>query len=103
MMIVPIADTYAQTLNATLGNQACTINLYQKSTGFYCDLYVSNSLIIGGVICLNLVKIVRDLYLGFAGDLTFYDTQGTNDPSSPGLGTRYLFAYLELSDLAGAG
>lgn len=103
MMVVPIADTYAQTLNVTLANQACTINLYQKSTNLYCDLYVSDSLIIGGVICRNLVKIVRDLYLGFVGDFTFYDTQGASDPSSSGLGTRYIFVYLELSDLGGAG
>jgi Domain of unknown function (DUF6983) len=103
MMVVPITDTYAQTLNVTLGNQACTLNLYAKSTGLYIDVYVSDTLIIGGVICLNLVKIVRDLYLGFVGDFTFYDTQGTSAPSSPGLGTRYLLVYLELSDLAGAG
>jgi hypothetical protein len=84
--------------------------LYQKSTGFYCDLSVNGSLLIGGVICQNLNRIVRSLYLGFVGDLCFVDTQGTFtlpstglDPSSPGLGTRYVFCYLEASDLAGVG
>ena len=38
-------------------------------------------------------------YLGFVGDLMFSDTQGTSDPSSPGLGTRYLLMYIEASDL----
>ena len=103
MKLIPINDTYSQSLSVVLSGQNCQINLYQKSTGFYCDVYVNNVLIIGGVICENLNKIVRDVYLGFIGDLMFYDTQGTSDPSSPGLGTRYLFYYLELADLNGLG
>jgi hypothetical protein len=103
MLIIPIADTFSQTVNATLTNQSCRIDLYQKSTGFYCDLYVNDALVIGGVICQNLNRIVRSLYLGFTGDLVFLDTQGTSDPTSPGLGTRYLFCYLETSDLNGVG
>jgi len=110
MQIIPIADVYSQTLSVQLAGQNCAINLYQKSTGFYADLYVNGALILGGVICQNLNRIVRSLYLGFIGDLCFYDTQGTatvpstgSDPSSPGLGTRYLLLYLEASDLNGAG
>lgn len=103
MQIIPIADTYAQTLRVQLDGQSCTINLYQQSTGLYCDLLINDSLIVGGVICQNLNKVVRSTYLGFVGDLCFMDTQGLNDPSSPGLGTRYLLAYLEASDLNGAG
>jgi hypothetical protein len=110
MQIIPIADTYSQTISVQLAGQNCAINLYQKSTGFYCDLYVSGSLVIGGVICQNLNRIVRSVYLGFVGDLCFCDTQGSTtapstglDPSSPGLGTRYLFLYLEASDLNGVG
>jgi hypothetical protein len=103
MQIIPIADTYSQTFSVQLAGQNCTLNVYQKSTGLYIDLYVSGSLIIGGVICQNLNRIVRDLYLGFIGDLTFVDTQGANDPSSPGLGTRYVLMYLETTDLQGAG
>lgn len=110
MQIIPIADVFSQTISPQLAGQNCKINLYQKSTGFYCDLYVNGSLLIGGVICQNLNRIVRSLYLGFVGDLCFYDTQGTAsvpstglDPSSPGLGTRYLLLYLEAADLNGVG
>ena len=110
MLIVPINDVPSQSINVQLANQNCTINLYQKSTGFYCDLYVNDTLIIGGVICQNLNRIVRSLYLGFAGDLCFFDTQGSitlpsngQDPSSPGLGSRYLLCYLETADLNGVG
>jgi hypothetical protein len=103
MQIIPIKDVYSQVFSVSLANQPCQIELYQTSTGLYCDLYVNNALIIGGVICQNLNRIVRDLYLGFVGDLMFNDTQGTSDPSSPGLGTRYQLCYLETSDLGDLG
>jgi hypothetical protein len=103
MQIIPISDTYSQTVSVQLANQACKINLYVKSTGLFCDLYVSDTLIIGGVICQNLNRIVRDLYLGFVGDLAFLDTEGTSDPSSPGLGARYLLMYLSTTYLNGEG
>jgi len=103
MLIIPVIDTYSQTVSVQLAFQSCSINLYQKSTGFFCDLYVNGTLIIGGVICQNMNRIVRSLYLGFSGDLAWYDTQGTDDPSSPGLGTRYLFYYLTTADLNGLG
>ena len=99
MQNIPINDVTSQTVQVILANQSCLINLYQNSTGLYCDLTVNGVLIIGGVACLNLIRIVRDSYLGFIGDLTFQDIQGTNEPSSPGLGTRYLFQYLEAKDL----
>jgi hypothetical protein len=99
MQIVPIIDVYSQTLTITLGGQSCRIDLKTRSTGLYCDLYVNDTLIIGGVVCRNLKKIVINGYFGFVGDLLFSDTQGIDDPSSPGLGTRYLLMYAEASDL----
>lgn len=99
MQIIPVTDTPNQTLNVMLNGQACFIRLYQTNGyGMYCDLYVDNVLIIGGVICQNLNRIVRDTYLGFIGDLSWNDTQGTSDPSYPGLGTRYQFMYLQPGD-----
>ena len=103
MQIIPIDDTPSQTLTVQLGGQNCQFNLYQKMGSLYCDVSVNNAAIITGVICQNLNRIVRDLYLGFIGDALFYDSQGTDDPSSPGLGTRFVFCYLTPSDLQGAG
>jgi hypothetical protein len=107
MQTIPIQDTFSQTLTVQLGGQNTQINLYQKSENhLYCDLFVNNVAIVTGVICQNLNRIVRDAYLGFVGDLCFFDTQGTTtppstglDPTSPGLGTRYLFLYLSPADL----
>lgn len=102
MNVIPIQDTPSQDLNINLGGQFCTISLRTRVSGMFCDLYVNNSLIIGGVICQNLNPIVRDTYLGFSGDLMFLDTQGVSDPVSPGLGTRYLLIYVTPSDIASA-
>lgn len=113
MQTIPLTAASSQTLSATLGGQVCQINVYQKTfwtdnneagmmaqiTPMFLDLYVNNSLIIGGVLCLNGTLIVRDAYFGFTGDLAFYDTQGEDDPVYTGLGSRFFLVYLEASDL----
>lgn len=99
MEVVPLASVPSQTLTVNLANQTCQINVYQKLYGLFFDLYVSNALIIGGVLCENLNRIVRSLYLGFQGDFMFVDNQGASDPTFDGLGTRYSLIYLAPSDL----
>lgn len=99
MLIIPIADTFSQTFKIQLANQNCQIALYQKSTGLYCDVSVNDAPIVVGAICQNMNRIMRAGYTGFVGDLFFQDTQGGLDPSSPGLGTRFVLGYLEASDL----
>lgn len=101
MQIIPIKDTPSQTLQANLNNQLCRIDLLTKRRGLFCNLYINDELIIGGVYCLDRNLIVRDGYLGFSGDLCFVDTQGTDKPSSPGLGSRFQFCYLDTFDIAG--
>jgi hypothetical protein len=100
MNAVPINDVPSQSLNVTLGGQACRIVIYTRATGLYADVYVNDEVVVAGSLCLNAVPIVRDPYLGFTGDLIFYDSQGVSDPASPGLGSRYALMYLEAADLA---
>ena len=99
MLVVPLQPVPSQTVSVNLNNQACTINVYQKAFGMFCDLLVNDTLIIGGVICENANVIVRDAYLGFVGDIAFFDTQGTSDPSYTGLGSRWILVYLAPADL----
>lgn len=99
MKIIPIQATPAQSLSVVLAGQNCQINLYQKSTGVFLDLYVSNSPIITATICLDSVLLVREAYLGFIGDLAMVDLQGNNDPDYTGFGTRYVLVYVEATDL----
>ncbi|WP_457155298.1 phage baseplate plug family protein [Mesorhizobium sp. P5_C1] len=104
MVIIPLQAVPNQAVSVTLGNQVSQVNIYQKDTGLFIDLFVDNTLVIGGVICQNLNRIVRSVYLGFSGDLVFIDNQGDSDPVFSGLGTRYSLAYLSPADLlAGQG
>lgn len=103
MRVIPLRPVPNQTLTTLLDLQQCQINVYQKRNGMYLDLYMDNSLVIGGVICENLNRIVRSIYLGFSGDLAFTDNQGETDPVYTGLGTRYSLLYLTAADLLGEG
>lgn len=95
MLQVPLIPTPAQQLSITLGEQVCRIVVRQLSTGLYLYLYVSDVLVIGGVICQNDNRIVRSAYLGFIGDLYFHDTLGDADPYYTGLGERFILLWLD--------
>jgi hypothetical protein len=92
-LIVPLLTIPAQVLTVTLNGQNCNINVYQRTTGLFVDLGINNQLIIGGVLAHDRVKIVRDAYFGFQGDLAFWDSQGTQDPDWTGLSQRYFLGY----------
>jgi hypothetical protein len=100
MRLVPIIAAPSQTVQAILGGQSCRLEIYQKSTGLFINVYVNDALIIGGVVCENENRIVRSLYLGFIGDLAFFDTAGDADPEYRGLGSRWLLLYLTPEDIA---
>lgn len=102
MDLVPLKPLPNQSVTVSLGGQSCRLRVYQRSTGLFIDVSVSDTLIIGGVICENLRKIVRDSYLGFVGDLCFIDNQGSDDPDFTGLGGRWSLAYLTVDDVASA-
>lgn len=63
------------------------------------DVYVDGVLLIGGVICQNLNRIVRMTYAGFIGDLSFIDIEGTDNPVYTGLGSRFLLGYFSPDEL----
>lgn len=99
MQEVPVQPLPNQSIQVQLAEQACTLNIYQYAYGLFMDVYVNGTLIIGGVVCENLNRIVRSLYLGFRGDFMWADTQGSDDPVYTGLGTRFRLVYVEVSDL----
>ena len=99
MQIIPLLAVPNQTLTVSLSNQVCNLNVYQTGYGLFMDVYVNNALIIGGVICQNLNRIVRSLYLGFSGDLFFFDTLGETDPVYTGLGAQYQLYYVSAAEL----
>lgn len=98
-LIIPLQATPSQTLFTVLSQQSCQLNVYQKTTGMFVDLFVNNSILIGGMIACNRALMIRDSYWGFVGDLMFFDTQGQSDPSYTGLGTRFILSYLLPTDV----
>lgn len=98
MLVVPTQALPNQQLQSQLGNQATTLMIYQTAYGLFMDVYLNSTLIIAGVICQNLNRIVRSGYLGYVGDFVFVDMEGSDDPIYTGLGTRFLLLYLEESD-----
>jgi len=103
MLIVPLRQIPNQTLQCQLNGQPCTIDVFQYRYGLFMNLYVNGDLVIGSVLCENLVLIVRDTYLGFSGDFCFFDTQGIDNPVYTGVGSRYVLVYLSPDDLSSLG
>lgn len=101
--LIPLRPLPNQQVQVQLGTQAVTINVFQQAYGLYVDVFVGGTAIIQGVIGENLNRIVRSAYLGFDGDLVFWDTQGDEDPVYTGLGDRWQLAYIDAADLAIAG
>lgn len=92
--VVPLQAVPSQTVALTLAGQQCQINVYQKTTGLFFDLIVGGVDVIKARICRNRALLVASPYLGFIGDLMFYDTQGTSDPDYTGLADRYALVFV---------
>lgn len=90
---IPLIVTPSQTLTVALGQQPCRINVRQRRTGLYVDLYLQDVPIFQGVKALDRCKLVREAYLDFTGDLYFIDTQGAEDPDYTGFDGRFLFVW----------
>ena len=103
MQTVTAQAVPSQQLQCTLAGQSVSLNIYQQAYGMFMDVSVGGELIIAGVICENLTRIVRDAYLGFVGDFIWFDTQGTEDPLYYGIGARWQLIYVSAADLAAAG
>lgn len=100
MKLIPLKPVPSQTLTALLNGQNCKINVYQKSTGVYLDLFLNKNSIITAVMCRDRTRMVRQSYLGFSGDLIFADIEGNDDPTHLGFNTRFVLVYLEPLDIS---
>jgi hypothetical protein len=100
MQIIPLKAAPNQTVTVGLSGQVCQINVRQRRTGLFLDLYVANVLVIAGVLCQDRNPMVRSAYLGFTGDLSWIDTQGTDDPTYDGVGSRWFLTYLTAADFS---
>ncbi|MHB1956793.1 MAG: phage baseplate plug family protein [Sulfobacillus sp.] len=103
MKTVPLQPVPSQQIQVTLDGQLCAFSVYVKNQCMLFDAQVNGSAIAYGIQCKNLVHLVPTAYLGFTGILTFYDTQGMDDPIYTGLGSRWVLLYLDSADLGAYG
>lgn len=104
---IPLIAVPSQDLEVTLNNQRIGLHIFQKtappfalSTALYMNVELNGDVILNGIICQNGNRIVRDDYLGFSGDLGFYDTTGLKrDPVWTGLGTEYILLWFSPEEL----
>lgn len=105
MLIIPVQAVKNQNVGVSLSQQPVKLDIYQKSTGLFVDILLNDAGVLYGVLALSGVRMVRDAYLGFPGDLVFIDTQppptGAQDPDYTSLGTRWVLFYLEPADITG--
>ncbi|GEM17858.1 phage baseplate plug family protein [Gluconobacter oxydans] len=94
---IPLNATASQTLNVILNQQLVRLDVYQRSTGLYMDVWLIDTQIVAGAICQNLNPVVHADYLGLGGDFVFVDTQGSADPTYDGLGARYVLTFVTTS------
>lgn len=94
MLIIPLIPAASQQLGVTLASLPCQLKVKTRTTGLFLDISINDVPALDGVICLDRVRMVRDAYLGFPGDLFFADTEGRDDPTFDGLGSRFLLVYL---------
>ena len=98
MQQINLQSVPSQQLQVVLDGQNCAISIYVKNQCMLFDIIVNGNLVASAVQCKNLVSLVPTSYLGFAGWLVIYDTQGTDDPIYTGIGTRWVLLYLDSAD-----
>ena len=91
--VIPLAAVPHQLIKVRIGQSTAAITIRTRDYGLFADVSLDDVVLVTGVECQDRNWIVRDAYLGFPGDLTFVDTEGTSDPTYDGLGTRFLLFY----------
>ncbi len=100
MQSVPLQPVPSQSTKVVLGGQNCQILIYQKPQGCFVDINADGVDIVVGIIGRDAVPLVCREYTGFVGNLLFMDTQGSDDPSYEGLGSRFDLVYLTADEYA---
>jgi hypothetical protein len=100
MLTIPLQAVPSQIVKAVLGNQNCQIAVYVKQSNLYVDVNMNGTDIVTAVIALNITPIICRGYMGFPGNLLFIDSQGANNPTYDGLGSRYYLIYLTADEYA---
>lgn len=93
MNFLNVSTNPNSTLKVSLNGQNCVIELRTLNDKLYFSMTSNGVQIETNTICRNNTFLVSNQYLGFDGNLMFIDTQGDNDPTWDGIGSRYKLAY----------
>lgn len=94
-VVIPLNAVASQSVKVLLSSRSVQLDIKQRSTGLFMDVYLDGTLKLAGVICQNKNWIVQKSYFGLPGDMKFIDQEGDNDPEYSGLGDRYVLMYQE--------
>lgn len=98
MLELPLEATVNQEFLVTLGEQDCTIALYQRGAAMYLDLRVGAATVVQGAICQPGMGIVQRATDAFQGQLYMLDERSRPAEQQPpqwhGLGTRWRLYWL---------
>lgn len=92
---IPVTSTPSQSLNVIINGTVFRLDIYQRSTGLYMNVWVNGVVVVSGAICQNLNPVVHADYLSLGGDFVWVDMQGSQDPVYSGLGSRYVLTFSE--------
>lgn len=95
MQVIPLQAIPNQRFNIVLGDQNCTLHIYQRGEYMYLDLFVDKKVIRQGVICLVNVNLLNYPAPGFSGYLFLADSSDAGGtPVYNQLGSRYTLFYM---------
>lgn len=100
MLLLPIKPEPNQRFSVVLDNQNCTFELYQRYDRIYASVYIDETPLITGVICLDCTSLMQTSTTAFSGFLCFVDTLGNEPPQWEELGTRWQLVFFSAREVA---
>lgn len=104
---IPLSALPNQELLIVLGEQRCTLHVFDRGGRLYLDLYCDYNPVQLGAICLPFCPIITATGRGFIGQLRIIDKltkpQAQAIPYYQGLGSRFFMYYLSAQEEAQIG
>jgi len=97
---LPVKQEPNQRFSVVLDDQNCTFELFQRYDRLYANVYVDDSAIITGALCLDAVPVVQVATTKFSGFLCFIDSLGNDAPQWEGLGDRWQLVFASAQEVA---
>lgn len=93
MYYIPLRPVPSQKVLVNIGGKMVTILIRQLAGRQYFSMSADGVVYVESSLMVDRVPLIRARYLGFGGDFMSVDTQGTDNPSFTGWGSRYFLLY----------